>query len=797
MQPTTNSIYAINDSHPESDSRIPSPDSLTSNSESRVPDPEIAISVRNLTKIYKLYNSPQDRLKEALNPFRRKFHKDFYALNDVSFEIKKGETVGIIGQNGSGKSTLLKIITGVLTPSNGAVSVNGSISALLELGAGFNPDLTGIENIYFHGTLMGFTNEQITARIDDILAFADIGDYVNQPVKTYSSGMFVRLAFSVAVIAKPDILIVDEALSVGDIFFQQKCYAKMREILSAGTTCLFVSHDTKAFTNICNHAILLRNGAIDFQGTPEETVSRYYATMGKRAPTQIPTALQAESTETIDVMVMAPAEIREHSILYSGIQRHGAGGIIVAAARVTDGTGLDTLKVPMMETLHFHILLRANENIHDPSTGIHLYDRLGNLVFAAGTRQLKQRLPELQLGQELVVRMDVTFSVQPGEYTFSLGAAEPNEEGDNLGYVHDRIENLGPILVTADPNEVLPFYGIARLPLNISFNHGASHNGSVEANNILVNGNEKARITWMISNWCNYKCDYCGVPFFSKKESGITYDHAFDHYPVDSWVGMFKIFPQQELYLKITGGEPFIDRKNIITLLNGLSEFSNIKQIRIDTNGSWEPNSFLKLNKEKIALYMCYHPTQISYDKFIENALRIRDAGFAIPVINFVLSPENYPSFEEVNRLFEHHGFLVNASIMIPAGQYSDRSVREEAEAKIIEKYAAPIDIKYKMIPYPTKGRPCLHPVFSYLLNFNGQITVDCLNEWQNVFEKGLPLLPENSVRCPKDYCFGCLEMYRELLDEPLANPGKGLYYLTEFAADIKQHRTSSDLKKQ
>jgi ABC-type polysaccharide/polyol phosphate transport system ATPase subunit len=434
------------------------------------PDPEIAISVQNLTKIYKLYDSPQDRLKEALNPLRKKYHRDFYALKDVSFEIRRGETFGIIGQNGAGKSTLLKVITGVLTPSSGAVTVNGSISALLELGAGFNPQLTGIENIYFNGTLMGFSNSEIDAKLDEILSFADIGNFVHQPVKSYSSGMFVRLAFAVAVIVKPDILIVDEALSVGDIFFQQKCYAKMREILSAGTTCLFVAHDTQAIMNICNHAILLCNGKIDFMGNPEETVSRYYGTLGKRAPAVKQIGIEGSQAPLPAAQdLMPPDEIRAHSILHPGAPRHGAGGLVVAAARVTDRTGTDTLNVMMLEPLFFHILLRTTEEIHDPSTGIHLYDRLGNLVFAAGTRQLGQRLPDLKPEEEVVIRFMITFSVQPGEYTFSLGASEPSDEGPNVGYIHDRLEMLGPILVTSDASQVFPFYGIAQLPMEISF----------------------------------------------------------------------------------------------------------------------------------------------------------------------------------------------------------------------------------------------------------------------------------------------------------------------------------------
>ncbi len=190
---------------------------------------DIAISIQNISKVYKLYSRHVDLLKEFLNPFGKRYHQDFYALKNVSFEVKKGETVGIIGKNGSGKSTILQIIAGVLTPTNGNVIVNGKVSALLELGTGFNSELTGIENIYFSGMVMGYSEEEIDAKIDNILSFADIGDFVYQPVKTYSSGMYVRLAFSVAINVDPDILIIDEALAVGDIRFTQKCFRKIDE----------------------------------------------------------------------------------------------------------------------------------------------------------------------------------------------------------------------------------------------------------------------------------------------------------------------------------------------------------------------------------------------------------------------------------------------------------------------------------------------------------------------------------------------------------------------------------------
>lgn len=241
--------------------------------------PNTAISVKHLTKIYKLYDKPIDRLKEALHPLKKQYHKEFYALNDVSFEIKKGETVGIIGKNGAGKSTLLKIITGVLTPTSGGLHVNGRIASLLELGAGFNPEYTGIENIYFQGSLMGYTKEEMETNIKSIIAFADIGDFINQPVKMYSSGMFARLSFAVAINVDPDILIVDEALSVGDMNFQAKCMTAMDRIKQKGTTILFVSHDINSIKSLCSRGIYIKNGVLNSMGKASEIVEAYMKEM--------------------------------------------------------------------------------------------------------------------------------------------------------------------------------------------------------------------------------------------------------------------------------------------------------------------------------------------------------------------------------------------------------------------------------------------------------------------------------------------------------------------------------------
>ena len=237
---------------------------------------DIAISVMNVTKSYKLYDNHADRVKETFHPFRKKYHHNFDAVNNVSFEVKKGETLGMIGRNGSGKSTLLQIVCGILQPTSGTVTVNGRVSALLELGTGFNPEFSGYHNVYINGSILGLTHDEIDARFDDIVSFADIGEFIYQPVKSYSSGMVVRLAFAVAISIEPDILVVDEALSVGDEAFQRKCFARINKIQDKGGTILFVSHAAGAVIELCNRALLFEQGELLIGGSPKKVVAHYH-----------------------------------------------------------------------------------------------------------------------------------------------------------------------------------------------------------------------------------------------------------------------------------------------------------------------------------------------------------------------------------------------------------------------------------------------------------------------------------------------------------------------------------------
>ncbi len=277
---------------------------------------ETVINLAHITKIYRLYNRPQDRFKETFSLSHKKYSKDFYALRDISFQIERGESVGFVGKNGSGKSTLLKILTGVLSPTGGTKQIYGRISALLELGAGFNMEFTGMENIYLNGTIMGISREEMEKRIDSIVSFADIGDFIWQPVKTYSSGMFVRLAFAVAIHVDPEILIVDEALAVGDTRFQMKCMDKFMEFMQAGKTILFVSHDVNMIKRFCGRVIWINEGDMVMDGAAEVVTDQYtdFLKSGLTLEEYQALTTNVEPQEEIQEPAEEPIKTEEHAI---------------------------------------------------------------------------------------------------------------------------------------------------------------------------------------------------------------------------------------------------------------------------------------------------------------------------------------------------------------------------------------------------------------------------------------------------------------------------------------------------
>jgi lipopolysaccharide transport system ATP-binding protein len=443
---------------------------------------EPLIEVKGLTKAYRIWDRPSSRLAapviEALSglfpkgfPLGRALaaraarrYRDFYALRGVDFSIRRGEATGIIGRNGSGKSTLLQLIAGTLTPTSGSVRAGGRVSALLELGSGFNLDFTGRENVFLNGAIYGMTRAEMTGRMAEVIAFADIGDFIDQPVKTYSSGMMMRLAFAVAVNVQPDVLIIDEALAVGDVFFSQKCFQRIREIVHRGATLIFVSHDMGAVQSLCDRALLLSQGSVVFDGAPEDCVSRYFNMHTPRTSPNTPVPGHHPA-----VSPAARASIEAANIVAAAKSRHGDRSLEVVAACVADGHGMPTWEFEIMHRASVRVLLRANTAIRGPSVGVQVHDRMGNLVFAAGTPQLNFALPSLAKGEEILLEFRIALNLQPGAYTLSIDAAEFDSEDPNVGTFYDRLGGLGPLNIAHHGSGALPFYGMAQMPMDISY----------------------------------------------------------------------------------------------------------------------------------------------------------------------------------------------------------------------------------------------------------------------------------------------------------------------------------------
>lgn len=374
------------------------------------------ISVQHLSKMYKLYDKPSDRLKESLGLSRKKKYREHYALHDVNFNIHEGECVGIIGVNGSGKSTILKIITGVLAPTTGEVKVNGRISALLELGAGFNMEYSGLENVYLNGTMIGFSEEEIDAKLDDILAFADIGDYIHQPVKTYSSGMFVRLAFAVAINIDPEILIVDEALSVGDVFFQAKCYHKFEEFKKQGKTILFVTHDLSSVSKYCDRVILLNKGVKLDEGSPKEMVDLYKQLLVGQEP------VKQKTDGGDDLAKAAVASIsHEHFLPNPNTLEYGDKQAEIVDFAIKDDKGMFTNTIEKGSTFQILMKVRFNEQIQEPIMAYTFKNIRGTELTGTNTLFEKAEVPEPAPGGCCTVTFTQKMDLQGGEYLLSFG----------------------------------------------------------------------------------------------------------------------------------------------------------------------------------------------------------------------------------------------------------------------------------------------------------------------------------------------------------------------------------------
>lgn len=430
---------------------------------------DIAISVSNLSKCYHIYDKPHDRLKQSIMPRlqhlagqnRKQYFREFWALRDVSFEIKKGETFGIIGRNGSGKSTLLQMICGTLNPTNGSIQTNGRIAALLELGSGFNTEFSGRENIYLNGAVIGLTAEEIETRLDDILAFADIGDFIDQPVKTYSSGMFVRLAFAIQINVAPEILIVDEALSVGDFFFQQKCYARLRKMREDGLTLLFVSHDMGTVRDLCPKSIYLMKGKTAYIGDSQEAIRMYLSEGSVSAPEDFATAhvalkepATAPQTLLEDAMQVALWK-RDRDSLRSDHR--------LLAVVVRDENGIPVTSIRMGGKLIFQVFFRTNpdEKAHISLIIKNKYDQI---VCCTGSYFLGIDPPSIKDDSYGTFNLEVDFVLEAGLYSIMFAVGTPTVP--NQGVYLDQTDWIGPLRIDWNYEvEKAAFLGMFGLPV--------------------------------------------------------------------------------------------------------------------------------------------------------------------------------------------------------------------------------------------------------------------------------------------------------------------------------------------
>ena len=404
---------------------------------------KIAISVEGVKKVYKLYQKPFHRVLDALG-IGKHHYKEHEALKGIDFQINQGECVGIIGTNGSGKSTILKIITGVVNPSAGKVTVNGRISALLELGAGFNMEYNGIENVYLNGTMLGFTEEEITAKLDSILEFADIGDYVYQPVKTYSSGMFVRLAFAVAINIEPEILIVDEALSVGDVFFKAKCYHKFEEFKQMGKTIVFVSHDLSSIQKYCDRVILLNKGEKLGEGLARDMIDAYKQVLVGQYQ------INEEKDNLLD-----DEQIRALAAQQAGhnpqLLEYGTKEAEIFDYYITDEKGVRTTAIVKGTKFTIHYKVRFNADKPAPIFTYKFKNARGTEITGTNTMYEKAFLESVSAGDVKEVTFTQVMSLQGGEYLLSLGCT--GFEGDVFQAYH-RLYDVLNVTVISDKDTV-------------------------------------------------------------------------------------------------------------------------------------------------------------------------------------------------------------------------------------------------------------------------------------------------------------------------------------------------------
>lgn len=421
---------------------------------------EVVITVEHVSKTYKLYDKPTDRIKEAWSFNKsKKYHKNHYALNDINFNVFKGECIGIIGTNGSGKSTLLKIITGVLNPLEGNVTVKGKISALLELGTGFNMDYTGLKNIYLNGTMMGYTRQEMDEKVEDIINFAEIGEFINQPVKTYSSGMFARLAFAVAINVEPDILIVDEALSVGDIFFQAKCYKKFNEFQEQGKTILFVSHDLSSVLKYCNRCLLINKGCQIDIGKTSDIVNVYRKILVQTNKENDSDA--GEDAKIIEGMKKSKIQDsesdmeknlwKEHLILNPHFVEYGNGMAEIIDFAVVDEK--EEISTSLYKGNEFAVRIRVqfNTDIEKPIFAYTIKDLKGVELTGTNTMLENNNLEYVKAGSSITAVFKQKMILQGGQYLLSIACTGYDKEEF---IVYHRLYDICNLHVISEKNTI-------------------------------------------------------------------------------------------------------------------------------------------------------------------------------------------------------------------------------------------------------------------------------------------------------------------------------------------------------
>ncbi|MDX2231122.1 MAG: ABC transporter ATP-binding protein [Leptolyngbyaceae cyanobacterium bins.349] len=427
---------------------------------------DVVVSLNNISKCFKRYAHPVERLKETL--LRGKVvAEEFWALRSLDMEIRKGETLGILGRNGSGKSTLLQIIAGTLTPTTGTVKVNGRVSALLELGSGFNPEFTGRQNVFFKGRILGLSQVELERKFADIVAFADIGDFIDQPVKTYSSGMFVRLAFAVAIHVEPEILIVDEALAVGDIFFQQKCFRCLEQMRANGVSIIFVSHDLQAVTKLCDRVAILDKGHLEDTGSPSDMVGKFVQMFYGFSESEAVEIVEESSlmsdepvvhaafAEHAETSVVTQANITTAQIIpqtfisdFSKCQRYGLMNGLIAGLSLTTSTGKLQLTYPSGTEVFLTIKVNQHSTqIYPLNMGFQIKNRMGQIFIGTNTCLLRKKLVPSQPEKPFICQFKLRLLIAPGQYTISPAIAEfkPNAQ-----IIYDWIENAASFEVISE-----------------------------------------------------------------------------------------------------------------------------------------------------------------------------------------------------------------------------------------------------------------------------------------------------------------------------------------------------------